>query len=114
MVTLDELPLLDTVKLKELSRALQPKDFNMLLSLFAPQAERAIAQFEQARLAGDSVACRHSMHGLKGMAGNIGVIRVAEIARQMETSGNYTDLPDLLRAIQDSHAALSEWHVRGD
>jgi len=114
MVTLEGLPLLDTVKLKELSRALQPKDFNMLLSLFGPQAERAIAQFEDALSAGDQVACRHSMHGLKGMAGNIGVVRVAEIDRQMEISDNYATLPELLQAIQDSHAALSEWLIRGD
>jgi HPt (histidine-containing phosphotransfer) domain-containing protein len=114
MVTLDELPLLDTVKLKELSRALQPKDFNMLLSLFGPQADRAIAQFEEAQSAGDPVGCRNSMHGLKGMAGNIGVVRVAEIARQMEISGNYSDMPELLQAIQDSHAALTAWQVRAD
>ena len=68
-----------------------------LLSLFATEAERLMRQVEDAR---DPQVRGDRLHAMMGLARNTGALRLAQIARQLETEIASEDL-DLtpLRAV---------------
>ena len=55
-----------------------------VLDLYIEHAPAAVEQLHRAAEAGDRETCARAAHALKSMSHNVGALRVAELARQVE------------------------------
>lgn len=100
-------PFFDEAMFRRTRDSIPPARFATLLKLYAADMPRRVAALAAARDAHDTAAIRREAHSIIGLAGTLGAVGLAEAARALEAaaaSAMPTDIDDRLRAI----AALAE------
>ena len=84
--------------LRELGATAGPRLLPALIDAFTTASPRLLATMRRSLENGDTNSLRSAAHELKGSAANMGAVRVADLARQVETGGPpiAVDLLDLL------------------
>ena len=84
-----------------------------MIELFGSYGAKKLAEAHQARQAGNLVALAAAAHPLKSSAGNVGAVRVQELAAQVELSAQEqkaelagTQLEELERAFAEARTFL--------
>ena len=84
----DGLPDLDPAQLRSLlDLGADPALVQELIALHAADGPERIRALEAAVSAGDAARGATEAHQLKGSVGNLGLVRLAELARQLEQAG---------------------------
>jgi HPt (histidine-containing phosphotransfer) domain-containing protein len=109
--TQELLPLLDHRAMSDWSQDLEKEDVLAILARVPAECSKYVAEIEQAVAAGSVAASKRAAHGLKGMAGNLGAVRLAHIARGIELGNDTPDevsnqVQQLREALTDTLAAL--------
>ena len=91
-----------------------------LIELFITEAERQLATIGEAIERGDTGTLAAVAHTLKGSAGALGAVRIADLAARLVTAGRAADLaaarnslPALRRAFSETRAALEAERAAG-
>jgi len=79
-----ELPLIDRRIMSDWCDDLDKEDVRAILARVPEEGARSFAELAKAIAAGDVAAARRTAHRLKGMANNLGAVRVARMARAIE------------------------------
>ena len=80
-----------------------------LLQMFADQTETALRELEGRVAAGDFSNAAGQLHGLKGIAGNLGAVRLLAAAQKLErelASGSAASLADFQQQLSSAAAAI--------
>jgi HPt (histidine-containing phosphotransfer) domain-containing protein len=105
-----DFPHIDEALITEL-RDIMADDFGLLLSTFMNDSKATLVQIRQALEGSDLTAFSKACHSLKGSAGNIGVVRLAELCRQGEINAkpsNLEEVTGLLTAIEAEFSVVSD------
>ncbi len=112
---LDALTLLPGVDIQRALKMLRGKKamYLGLLRQFAVKLESQLADMERALAAGDLDMARRVTHTLKGSAGSLGMVRLFDLATELNDAARRTDFDvthggSLLAAMRRDAAALSE------
>ena len=104
---------LDTAMLDALARALPAAKVSGLLHLYLEQAGHALMRIESHASGGDFPRLAREAHDLAGSAGNVGAVRVTELARALEGASAEADregvaglLGGLRKAMTEANQAL--------
>ena len=76
----------DPAAIERLLKLGGPKFTLEMINLFGSYGAKKIAEARQARQSGDLAALADAAHPLKSSAGNVGAVRVQELAAQVEVS----------------------------
>jgi HPt (histidine-containing phosphotransfer) domain-containing protein len=76
-----------------------------VLAKVPAEAGRCVADIDRAVHAGDMGAARRAAHRLKGMAGNLGAVRLAQLSRSIELGSG--DVASLLQRMPELQSTLS-------
>ena len=88
-----ELPLIDQRIMSDWCSDMDKEDVVAILARVPEEGARSLAGFKKAIDAGDVALARRTAHRLKGMANNLGAVRLARVARAIElTSQNIADV----------------------
>jgi HPt (histidine-containing phosphotransfer) domain-containing protein len=79
-----ELPLIDQRVMSDWCDDLDKEDVLAILARVPEEGARSLADLEKAITAGDVGLARRTAHRLKGMANNLGAVRLARMARAIE------------------------------
>lgn len=101
-----ELPLIDHDVMSDWSGDLDLADVLDVLALVPDEGRKCIDDLNRALEGGDLVVARRAAHRLKGMASNLGAVRLARLARSIELDTR--DVGDLSVRATALKAALSE------
>ena len=90
---------------------LDREDVLAILARVPGEGTRSLADFAKAVAGGDVAAARRTAHRLKGMANNLGAVRLAQMARSIELGCHSIDevsarLPALEQTLGETLAAL--------
>ncbi len=113
-VTLDD-PLLDMQTSAELRDALGATVFATLSKRFETDGPALLDQADTAIATLDWPSAARHLHSLKGVAGNLGCLRLLRHVSALEATckqGRGCDLHPARRLLQDSLAALSNWQAQ--
>lgn len=113
---MSDLPILDPNQLGSLLDLGADLDLvQELVGLFVEDVPPRLASIQKALAEGIVDQVMEDAHHLKGSLGNMGLVRFADLARQMEDEargGSLKSAPELLEAMlvayQEGHAALRE------
>jgi len=95
----DELPLIDYRVMNDWSGDLSRADVLDLLSRVPGESHKCLTGIKEAVGRGDLAAAKRTAHRLKGMASNLGAVRLARIARSIELAS--VDIADVsTRSVQ--------------
>jgi HPt (histidine-containing phosphotransfer) domain-containing protein len=104
-----ELPLIDQRALDDWSGDLEREDVLAILGRVPEEAGRSIADLRKAVTARDLVSARRIAHRLKGMASNLGAVRLARMARAIElTSQSVDDVSGRMATLEQTVADTLE------
>jgi HPt (histidine-containing phosphotransfer) domain-containing protein len=78
-------PQLDPAALERLNRLGGDKFVREMIELFLDYAARKLAEARQAQQAGDLKGVQKAVHPIKSSAGNVGAVRMQELATRLET-----------------------------
>jgi HPt (histidine-containing phosphotransfer) domain-containing protein len=78
------LPLLDEHAMRDWCNDLEKDDVLAILARVPDECRKCVAEIERAIVDGSLAASKRTAHRLKGMAGNLGAVRLAQIARGIE------------------------------
>src|SRR3990170_4149948 len=81
----DRLPLIDERLPAEWREDLLAEDIREILAHARLEAEKSLALIQDAAARRDQAALKRSAHKLKGMAGNLGAVRLVALLREIET-----------------------------
>jgi HPt (histidine-containing phosphotransfer) domain-containing protein len=96
-----ELPLIDERAMSEWRGDMEKDDVLAILACVPAEGARCIAELKKAIMARDVVAVRRTAHRLKGMASNLGAIRLAGMARDIElTSQSIEDVSGRITRLE--------------
>jgi signal transduction histidine kinase/FixJ family two-component response regulator/CHASE1-domain containing sensor protein/HPt (histidine-containing phosphotransfer) domain-containing protein len=96
-------PVLDRGRLEELRTVLDRRAFDELIGSLLPSLTSAVATVVAANASRDAKARAAAAHSLKGVAGNFGVMRLADIAARIERCDQGEDaLAELVRELGDA------------
>ena len=106
-----ELALIDQRVMSDWCNDMDREDVLAILARVPAECDRSIADFQQAIAAGDLASSRRTAHRLKGMANNLGAIRLARMARTIELGCEDIDdvcsrMPGLELTLAETLAAL--------
>lgn len=73
------LPVLDADKISEMQEVME-EEFQELMELFLHDTQDKLAQITTAYASGDAETLSRAAHGLKASSGNVGAVRLAELA----------------------------------
>ena len=79
-----ELPLIDRRIMSDWCDDLDREDVLAILARVPDEGSRSLADFAKAITGGDLASARRTAHRLKGMANNLGAVRLAGMARSIE------------------------------
>jgi HPt (histidine-containing phosphotransfer) domain-containing protein len=102
---------LDTTMLDALARALPAAKVRGLLHLYLEQAGHAFIRLESHASAEDFPRLAREAHDLAGSAGNVGAVRVSELARALEGASAEADrerVADLLGGLRKTMTETSQ------
>lgn len=77
-------PLVDESIRRCWTEDLDPDDVRDILARMKIEAEKGVQEIESALDRNDPIAVRKSAHKLKGMMGNLGATRIADLLRRIE------------------------------
>jgi histidine phosphotransfer protein HptB len=77
---------LDLETLQELKDVME-NEFNLLLLTYLEDSVKRLEAIDAALLSGNSEHVRQAAHSFKGSCGNIGATLLADLCKQLETSG---------------------------
>lgn len=104
-----DLPLLDHRAMSDWCDDLDKADVIAVLARVPEEGRRSIEEIRRAVEAGDFAAAKRIAHRLKGMAGNLGAARLAQIARSMEiASQSLGDISSQLALLDKTLAETLE------
>lgn len=90
-----------------------------MIDLFGSYGAKKLAEARQAQLAGNLAALAEAAHPLKSSAGNVGAVRVQELAAQVESSARESkaepagaQLDELERAFAEAVSLLETEKAR--
>jgi len=89
--------------LRAINPARQRLILDRLIASYLEAAPRQVAALVRAAAAGDAPGLRHAAHDLKSSSANLGALRLAELARELEAcgrSGSTAGAPALLPALE--------------
>ena len=89
----DELPLVDERLQAEWREDLSTDDIRQILAHARLEAEKSLDLIQDAALRRDLTALKRSAHKLKGMAGNLGAVRIVALLREIEVGAADGDEP---------------------
>lgn len=98
--------ILDQAVLDELRDATGEAFLAELIETFLTEAPGMIGELEQAADTGDQEALRRAAHSIKSNANTFGATALADLARDMELSGDSAGFTDLKAAFDQAAAAL--------
>lgn len=101
-----ELPLIDQSVMSDWSGDLDLSDVLDVLARVPDEGRKCLDDLNKALEAGDLVIARRAAHRLKGMASNLGAVRLARLARSIELDTR--DVGDLSVRTTALKATLSE------
>lgn len=102
MLVWDEQALLDRCRQK-------PERAKRLIGMFLEDAPTTLAEIKTNTASGDSEALHRSAHSLKGMAANLGALKLQEVAFDLETASTNQDInhcSSLIPIIESEFDAL--------
>ena len=115
----EDVEILVSSKLKELSTALPGKALQEFVSLYLVDAEQHLEQIAKSRLDHDYAGISVEAHILVSTAGNLGAMRTSDIARRLELackSGDFQQADQLTAALNEASAqaaaAFRAWLVK--
>lgn len=79
-----ELPLIDRRVMSDWCGDMDKEDVIAILARVPDEGTRSLADFGKAIAASDLASARRTAHRLKGMANNLGAVRLARMARAIE------------------------------
>ena len=79
-----EVPLIDQRIMGDWCDDMDKEDVLSILARVPDEGARSLADLEKAIAGGDLAAARRTAHRLKGMANNLGAVRLARMARAIE------------------------------
>src|SRR5262245_45525427 len=79
-----ELPLIDQRIMSDWCNDMDKEDVLAILARVPNEGARSLADFKKAIDARDLASARRTAHRLKGMANNLGAVRLARMARAIE------------------------------
>lgn len=79
-----ELPLIDQRIMDDWRSDMDDEDVRSIIARVPAEGARSLADFQRAIEAGDLASARRTAHRLKGMANNLGAVRLARMARAIE------------------------------
>jgi HPt (histidine-containing phosphotransfer) domain-containing protein len=87
------------------------EDVVAILARVPAECAKSLAEFEKAMAAGDLASARRTAHRLKGMANNLGAVRLARMARTVELECQSIDdvacrMPALVQTLDETLEAL--------
>ena len=107
---------LDYSRLDTLRTVLPPDGVRDFLGMYFSQVQKSLDAIRQRSTGGDLKATAGETHALVGIAGNVGAIRVCELARSLEQAGMAERrdavpqlIEELAQAAEASAAALHDW-----
>jgi len=79
-----DLPLIDQRIMDDWRSDMDAEDVLAIIARVPTECARSIADFHKAIASGDIASARRTAHRLKGMANNLGAVRLARMARAIE------------------------------
>src|SRR5262249_9666526 len=109
-----ELPLIDRCVVSDWSGDMDKDDVVAILARVPDEGHRSIVELQKAIAAGDLPLARRTAHRLKGMANNLGAVRLAQLARAIEISCQRIEdvsarMSALQRTLGETLEALSSY-----
>ena len=103
--------LLDARIMNDWCNDMDREDVVAILARVPAECAKSLAEFEKAMAAGDLAAARRAAHRLKGMANNLGAVRLARMARTIELGCQSIDdvacrMPALVQTLDETLEAL--------
>jgi signal transduction histidine kinase/DNA-binding NarL/FixJ family response regulator len=86
-----QLPLIDNSVIASWSEGMAAAEVSETLGFVPDESARSLNEIKNAIAAGDLVEAKRVAHRLKGMAGNLGAVRLAAIARSIEIDARSID-----------------------
>jgi len=74
---------------------LDKEEFMELVNIFVASAEEDIQKLNDALGVNDSKAASEAAHSLKGSSGNLGFLKIADLAAKIEQNARKSELTDL-------------------
>lgn len=99
------LPLLDDGAMSDWCSDIDRDDVLAILARVPDECRRNIAEIERALVEGSLEASKRAAHRLKGMAGNLGAVRLAQTARDIELKSE--NLDDVAGQMAGLHETLT-------
>jgi two-component system sensor histidine kinase RpfC len=100
--------ILDTTYMAQIEAMGPTREFvKNVVWIFIRDSEKHIRTMEQAAKAGDVGVFRDAAHALKGMAGQIGALRVMDLARRLETMKEGGSIPERSEMIEEIKGDLA-------
>jgi HPt (histidine-containing phosphotransfer) domain-containing protein len=97
------LPLLDEGAMSDWCSDIDRDDVLAILARVPDECRRNIAEIERALAEGSLEASKRAAHRLKGMAGNLGAVRLAQTARDIELkSQSLDDVAGQMAGLQET------------
>jgi len=101
-------PSVDPAALAGLRELGDESEIAVLVETFVRDAEAKVEALRAAAVAGDSSAIEKQAHSLKGAAGNLGAVEVAQLAAQLETMGREKEVEGAAAKIEALRAELAD------
>ncbi len=108
-----DLPTLDAERMEMLRELCLDAGQDMLRDMFGSwetEAAKHLANAERAMAAADHPALKAAAHALKGGCGNMGIVRLAELGRQLE---HRAEIPEEAQALIEEMKQEFD-HTRGE
>lgn len=110
-VRVSELPIIDPKQL-DMLRELDPEGatelIRELIGIFEEDAPLRVADLKAALAAGSALEAGHAAHALKGGVANLGLARLAELARQAEHAAREGNLAPVAALVAPIEAGIQE------
>jgi HPt (histidine-containing phosphotransfer) domain-containing protein len=109
-----ESPLIDQRIMSDWCNDMDKEDVLSILARVPDEGARSLTDFKKAIDAGDLVSARRTAHRLKGMANNLGAVRLARMARAIELTSQSIDdvsgrMPTLEQTMGETFEALRSY-----
>lgn len=100
------LPLIDDRAMNDWCSDIDQDDVLAILACVPDECRRNIAEIEKGIAAGSLAVSKSAAHRLKGMAGNLGAVRLAQSARDIELKAeSIDDVASLMAGLQETLAS---------
>jgi HPt (histidine-containing phosphotransfer) domain-containing protein len=104
--TRELLPLIDLRVMNDWCADLASDDVLAILARVPDECRKCVGEIEKAMVEGSLTAVKRAAHRLKGMAGNLGAARLAQIARCIELGGD--TIEDIAKEVGKLQETLAE------